>query len=205
MRSILRTARGGGIAVALVLLSACGNTGGLGSILGSVLGGVGGQGQGSNNELTGTFVGVDTRSQQLSVQQSNGQQVTLVYDNNTQVIYNNQRFAVTNLERGDIVSVAVQQTQNNAYYASTITVTQSASNGSANNGSVQSFQGTVQQVDQQNGLFSINSGSGRVVVQLAQQLSRNDYQRFQNLRIGDNVRFYGVNVGQQRVELRQFY
>ena len=35
--------------------------------------------------------------------------------------------------------------------------------------------------------------------------SRADVQRFQNLRNGDNVRFYGVYLNNSRVELRQFY
>jgi hypothetical protein len=41
-------------------------------------------------------------------------------------------------------------------------------------------------------------------VQLPQQVNRADLDRFRNLRTGDYTRFYGVYLGNSRVELRQF-
>lgn len=189
-------------AAALVLLStgACSAASGLGNVLGSVLG----QGQGS--QVSGTIQGVDTRNAQVVLAQPNGQTVYLAYDNNTQVSYNNQNYSVTNLERGDQVTARVQQLQNGGYYTDLIQVDRSASNSTSTNGtSVQSYQGTVRAVNQSQGWFSVDAGNGYTYqVVLANQLSRDDYNRFNALRVGDYVRFYGAMVANNRIELRQF-
>ncbi len=61
-------------------------------------------------------------------------------------------------------------------------------------------------MDIQNGLFSVDNGGGYVItVSMPYNPSRADLNRFQNLRQGDNVRFYGVPLNNSRIELRQFY
>ena len=200
--TVRRFARYAGPAMVFAIMSACANTGGLGGVLGSVLG------TGQSNQLSGAIYNVDTRSQQIGVQQSNGQTVYVRYDGNTQVVYQNQNYPVTALERGDQVVATLQDNGNGSYYASTIQVTQSVSNssGTVNNGSVQTFQGTVRQVDRANGWFTVDEGNmGRITVTLPSGLSQADLNRFGNLRSGDYVRFYGVSAGNGQVQLRQFY
>ena len=200
MTVLQRAARTTAVALALIATSACANSG-LGNILGSVLGGGG-------NELAGTIQGVDTRNQQIGIIQSNGQSVGVRYDNNTRVIYQNQNYPVTALENGDQVVARIQDNGNGNYYTDSIQVTQSAQNGGSGSGSgsVQSFQGTVRQVDIQNGLFTIDGGTGYVVtVSMPYNPTRSDLNRFQSLRQGDQVRFYGVALNNTRIELRQFY
>lgn len=200
MTVLQRAARTTAVALALIATSACANSG-LGNILGSVLGGGG-------NELAGTIQGVDTRNQQIGIIQSNGQTVGVRYDNNTRVIYQNQNYPVTALENGDQVVARIQDNGNGNYYTDSIQVTQSAQNGGSGSGSgsVQSFQGTVRQVDIQNGLFTIDGGTGYIVtVSMPYNPTRSDLNRFQNLRQGDQVRFYGVALNNTRIELRQFY
>ncbi len=192
-------------AAALLMLAttgACSTAGGLGSVLGSVLGGLG------TSQVSGYVQGVDTRYQQLYLQDANGQGITLQYDNNTQVIYNNQRYDVRSLERGDQVTARVQTTGNGAYYTDLVQVDRSVSGpvSSSSSADVQALQGTVRQVDQNNGLFLVDLQSGgRVTVQLPAQISSSDFSRFRALRSGDYVRFYGVFLSSSRVELRQFY
>jgi len=208
MTNLWRATRSGAVALAFVAFTACSGAGNLGNILGGVLGG---SGTGQGNQVSGTVLGVDTRSQQIALQTSDGQQVNLSFDNQTQVVYQNQSYSVTNLERGDRVTVRIQQSNNGGYYTDLVQVDQSASSGGNTygggaSGNVQAIQGTVQQVDLQNGLFSINTNQyGQLIVALPYNLSRTDQNRFQNLRRGDNVRLYGVFVNNQRVELRQFY
>ena len=193
-----------GAAIIFAAMTACANTGGLGGILGSVLGG------GQGNQLQGAISGVDTRSQQIGVQQSNGQTVWVRYDNNTQVLYQNQNYPVTSLERGDQVVATIQDAGNGSYYVSIVQVTQSVSNASGgvygNQGGVTTYQGNVRQVDRSNGWFTVDEGSiGRITVTLPSGLSQQDLNRFSNLRSGDYVRFYGVRTGNSQVQLRQFY
>ena len=207
--SLRRAALGGAAALALMATTACasgsGGGGSIGDILGGVLGGTGG-----GNQVSGAVQGVDTRAQQVFLQQSNGQTIALAYDNQTQVVYQNRNYSVTNLERGDQVTARVQSTNNGGYYTDLIQVDQSVSNtggtvGSAS-GNVQTLQGTVRQVDRTNGLFTLDvNNRSTIVVSMPYNPNRADVDRFNSLRSGDYVRLYGVFLNESRVELRQFY
>jgi hypothetical protein len=194
-------ARVGALTLMLVTLGACGSAG---NILGSVLGG----GQPQASQVSGYVQGVDVRNRQIGIQQSNGQSVVLTYDDQTQVVYQNRSYSVANLERGDRVTARIQST-GNAYYTDLVQVDQSvstSSNGEVGSANVQTFQGTVNQVDRANGLFTLNANNNvRILVTLPATASRADIVRFQSLRAGDYVRLYGVFVTNSRVELRQFY
>lgn len=112
-------------AMTLVVLTGCSNMGSIGNVLGSVLGGMGGQRQ-QQQSLDVEIQQVDANSGRLYVRTQDGQQGTIRVDNQTQVVYNNQRYPVTSLERGDVVRIQTQQTQNNELYASRIDVLRSA-------------------------------------------------------------------------------
>jgi hypothetical protein len=116
-------------------------------------------------------------------------------------------YSVTSLESGDQVSARVQQLQNGGYYTDSVVVTQPVS-GSTNTGgsaNVQQLQGTVRQIDRTNGLFTIDAGgSATLTVSLPYNANSADVNRFNALRTGDYVRFYGVYLSNTRVELRQF-
>ena len=106
------------------------------------------------------------------------------------------------------MTARVQQTQNGGYYTNYIQVDQSVSSntGNTSNAQVQSLQGTVRRVDVANGWFELSSNNNTVLtVTMPYNSSRADQQRFQNLRNGDVVRFYGIYLNNSRVELRQFY
>jgi hypothetical protein len=189
-----------GAAIAVVALTACSQAGQLGDILGSVLGG-------GANMVSGAIRGVDTRSQQISLEQSNGQSVALAYDANTKVVYQDRLFSVNSLEYGDQVNARVQQMQNGGYYVDSVVVTQpvNGSTSTSTSGSVQSLQGTVRQIDRTNGMFTVDAGGGVLLtVSLPYNARSSDVSRFNSLRSGDYVRFYGVYLSSTRVELRQF-
>jgi exosome complex RNA-binding protein Csl4 len=173
------------------------------SQLGSILGGAGSP---QSNQVSGYIEGVDTRSQQIAIQTSGGQRVMLLYDNQTAVVYQNQNYPVTALERGDQVTARVQSTSGGAYYTDLVQVDQSVSGpSSGQSGNVQSLQGTVGQIDRSNGLFRLDGNSGSVIVSLPYNVRQADVTTFNNLRVGDRVRLYGVFLNNSRVELRQFY
>jgi hypothetical protein len=198
-----RVARVSSAALILSAATACQGT--LGNVLGSVLGN-------GNQELSGTVQGVDTRSQQVFLQQSNGQTVGIGYDNRTQVVYNNQNYSVTSLERGDQVTVRLVNNGNNTnnnYYTDYIRVDQSVSVnggiGGGTSGNVMSFQGNVRQIDFNQGWFTLNTNNGILTVSMPYNANRNDVNRFQNLRTGDYVRLYGTYINNSRVQLQNFY
>lgn len=201
MISIMKFGRTAIVAAAIATTTACANAGGLGGILGSVLGG----GAGQEGQVTGTIQNVDTRNQVVNIRQSNGQNVSLSYDNQTQVVYQNRNYAVTDLETGDQVTATVQ-TANNSYYVSRVNVDVSSStSGSTGTNNSRSLTGNVRQVDANNGWFTINTpNSGTITVTMPYNPTRSDLTRFQNLRSGDYVSLIVSYLNNTRVELIRF-
>ena len=99
------------------------------------------------------------------------------------------------------------QANGNSYYTDYVQVDQSVrgnTGGTAAN--QQSLQGTVRQIDRANGVFTVDVNNyNTLTVSLPYNLSNNDVNRFNGLRPGDFVRFYGTFLNNSRVELRQFY
>jgi hypothetical protein len=198
MTGIQRAARIGAAAIFLAATGACANNG-LGNVLGGVLGG--------SQEFSGSVQGVDTRSQQVFIQQSNGQTMGVTYDSRTQVVYGNQNYSVNSLERGDQVTVRIASSNGSGPYTDYIRVDQSVSstNGGGVSGNVQTIQGNVRSVNYQQGWFTLNSNNGVLTVTLPYNPNQTELNKFQNLRTGQYVRIYGVYLNNSRVELRQFY
>jgi Cu/Ag efflux protein CusF len=194
------------LGVALSLTGcASGAGGGIGDILGAVLGGAGGQQQ-QSGQVSGAITGVDSRNQQVGLQTSNGQNVAIRYDNQTQVVYQRQQYPVTALERGDRVTMRVQQLQNGSYYTDYIQVDQSVrQTGTGGAQQAQLFQGTVREVNVNSGWFTVNTSQyGVLTVTLPYAVSNADNTRFRSLRAGQSVRFYAVPLNNTRVELQRF-
>ena len=196
--------RGAVAAGMLATLAACSAVNSIGSVLGGII-----PGGGSQSQVSGYVSGVDTRAQVIGLQQPNGQPVNLLFDSQTKVVYNNQSYPVTSLDRGDQVTARIQNT-NNGYYTDLVQVDQPV-NGSAGgassstSGTVQAMQGTVRQIDRQNGLFTMDVSNGtRLTISMPYSPNRADVTKFQNLRSGDVVRIAGVFLNNSRVELRQF-
>jgi hypothetical protein len=189
---------------AIATAAACANTGGLGNVLGGVLGM-------QPAQVGATIQSVDTRRQMISLAQSNGQAIGVSYDSRTKVVYQNQLYPVASLEYGDQVLARLQDNGDNSYYADSIFVTQPV-NGSTSTyagttpANVQSLQGSVQRIDRNNGSFVVDAGGGaQLVISLPYRANSADVDRFNNLRVGDYVRFGGVYLNNNRVELRQLY
>jgi outer membrane lipoprotein SlyB len=203
MSTIQRIRRCAAGALMLASLGACaGNQ--LGNFLGGVLGG-GTQSAQQSGQLSGTIRGVDSRSQQISIQESNGQTVPVSYDNQTQVVYQSQRYSPTSLESGDQVTARVQA-NGNSYYTDYVQVDQSVSrNGAGASSNVQLLQGTVRQVDRRNGVFTVDvNNNSTLTVTVPNNLNSNDVNRFNSLRSGQFVQFYGTYLNNSQVQLRQF-
>jgi hypothetical protein len=193
------------LGIAITLTSCASGAGGVGDILGAILGGGQGQ-QGQSGQVSGTITGVNTRSQQIGLQTANGQNVALSYDGQTRVVYQQQQYPVTALERGDRVTMRVQQMQNGAYYTDYVQVDQSVQGTGTGSQQAQQFQGTVREVNVNNGWFTVNtSGYGVLTVSLPYAVSNADITRFRSLRAGETVRFYAVPLNNTRVELQRFY
>lgn len=122
--------------VGLAVLPGCagggmGGMGGLGGILGSVLGGVMGGGQGGqggqqqSQQVQAEIQEVDTRNSRMSIRTQQGQGGWVRFDQQTVVVYRQQQYPVTALERGDVVNLQLQQLSQNEVYVSRVDVVQS--------------------------------------------------------------------------------
>lgn len=171
-------------------------SGGLGGILGGVLGG-------NNNEVTGVVRSIDTRNQTITIRDG-GQDAVVSYDNRTQVTFEGRSYRVTDIEYGDEVR-ARTQSGGNGYYTDLIEVTRSVSSNNSTAGE-QLFDGTVRSVDRTYGTFVVDDRNyGRVIVSMPYRATSTDSYRFEALRSGDRVRFYGRVVTNGRVDLLRFY
>src|SRR6266550_470693 len=146
-----------------------------GNSLGNILGGVLGGGSGSQSgQLSGTIRGLDTRSQQIAIQESNGQTVPVYYDNQTQVVYQNQNYSPTALQNGDRVTARIQANGNN-YYTDYVQVDQSVNGTGSGSSNLQMLQGTVRQIDRQNGWFTVDADTyKKLTVTVPYNVSSND-------------------------------
>ena len=112
--------------VAALLLVSCGS-GGIGD-LGDIILGSPSSNQGS--DVRGYVDRIDTGAQRIDLQVSHinnlrntggSQQGSIYYDNRTRVMYEGREYRVTDLERGDEISVRGYN-NNGRYYAETIEV-----------------------------------------------------------------------------------
>lgn len=100
-------------------LAACNDIGGLGGP-----GGV--YGESGSQRLVGEVQYVDTNARQIELRADNGRQLNVNYDNQTEVVYGQRRYQVTNLEAGDYVALNTRQDRDGRLYADTITAQDSA-------------------------------------------------------------------------------
>ena len=119
--------------VGLAVLPGCagggmGGMGGIGDILGSVLGGaMGGQGgqQQQGQQVQAEIQEVDARNSRVAIRTQQGQGGWVRFDQQTVVVYRQQQYPVTALERGDVVNLQLQQLSQNEVYVSRVDVVQS--------------------------------------------------------------------------------
>jgi hypothetical protein len=153
---------------------------------------------------------IDTQRQILQVTTQQGQQGNVYFDNRTRVVYQNQEYQVTSLERGDEIAMRIQQDQRGNAYTDYIQVTRSVQDaggygntGGATSGSnYRTLEGRVSWIDYNRGQLEVQSqNGGRVVASLPYNTPSATADRFRRLRQGDYVRAEGQLVAQDRFEI----
>lgn len=202
-----RIGMAGRVATAALMLATAACSGNTLGTLGDILGGaVGGQQGAQSGELRVEVRSIDTQRQEIQVATEQGQTGAVLYDQNTAVVYRQQQYPVSALERGDVVRMQVQETQQGALYASRIDVEQSVQERSGNTGTgtVQQFSGRVGQVDYDRGVFVLQTQNGNLTVSLPYNPPQATVDYFRRLRSGDTVRLEATPIGNARVEIYRF-
>lgn len=205
----IRRLRGVALAAALATAGGCAQAGALGDVLGGVLNP---QGGGSGERLVqGDVQFVDASQQYLQVRTTSGQTANIRFDSRTQVIYQQQTYPVTALERGDEISLRLLQTQQGELYTDQILVTRSVqeatgvSSGGSGGRQFMQLSGYVQQIDSSRGMFLLRmQDNTQVWVSLPYNTSTTNVSRFQRLRNGESVRVNGYLIANDRLELANF-
>lgn len=193
------------LVVAAAVLGGC-SGGGLADVLGGVLGGDGG-GQGQTGTLTVEVQEVRQQDQQIMVRTEDGQQGAVLFDNQTQVVYNNDQYPVTALEYGDIVDMRVQEIQQGLYtdyiqVRTSVQERQGGATGGATGSDVYQMEGTIQSIDLSRWMFSLNmTQGGTVPVYLPNNASQSMRDQLRDYRSGDYVRVQIRAISEDRAEL----
>jgi hypothetical protein len=192
---------------AVLSMTGCagGALGGLGDILEGVLGqpGPGGQGQG---QVEVEVQGLNTQQQLIQVRTRDGQTGGVRYDQNTVVVYRQQQYPVTALERGDIAVMTVHEVQGGVY-VSRIDVTQSVQERTGTGaapGNLVQLGGRITQIEHSLGTFVMQTQQGSVIVSLPYNASQAMINYYNQLRVGHDVRVEASMVSTGRAELFRF-
>ena len=165
-------------------------------------------GIGGSNDVIGEVQVVDTRAREIEIRTDSGRTSVLRYDNNTQVIYRQKGYAVSNLEKGDYVAARVQRDRDGQNFTDTITVRETAQDrgySGGGGGQLDRAEGRVEYVDSRRGTFEMRDQRNRlIVVSVPFNGPSVVSDRFNRLRNGDYVRIEGRSVGSDRFDLENF-
>jgi hypothetical protein len=202
------------VALAVLLLGACSSGG-----IGDILGGGNEPSSNSNYQIQGTVDSVDTGSRSIWLRDVSGyngsmlssggtaNSVRVYYDENTTVTWQNQQYRPQDLERGDQVSVRVDQS-GSTLVADAMTVTYNAggmTSGSTVPGSVygSAIRGTIRYIDSSRGTIEVGRTSGsNIVVETASNTPvyyNNQTYRTADLEVGDEIEIRYRDLGNGRV------
>jgi hypothetical protein len=195
-----------GLFMALGVSGCGGGLGALGGVLGDILTGAGGTPQGG--VVTVEIQQVRERQQQIIVRTQEGQEGPVLFDQNTQVVYQNRQHSVRDLERGDIVDMRVHQVQQ-GYYTDLIQVRTPVQERTAGTGTtpagVHQVEGTIGTIDTSRSEFRLDMTHGpSVLVVIPSNAPAADHERLRQHRVGDYVRVELRPLDQARAELVRF-
>jgi hypothetical protein len=160
----------------------------------------------ANNDVVGEVQFVDTRTREIEIRDDSGRTVTMRYDSNTKVVFQQRNYPVANLEPGDYIAARVQQEGDGRYFTQTITVREARQERASNTPArLDRTSGRVEYIDARHGTFELRDTRQRlIVVSIDFNASHDVSERFKRLRNGDTVRIEGKFVGQDRFELGNF-
>lgn len=161
-----------------------------------------------NNDVLGEVQFVDNRARELEIRSDSGRRSVLSFDNNTQVIYRQRTYPVSNLERGDYVAARIQQDRDGRLLVTSITVRETAQDrgmGASVGNRLDRTEGRVEYVDTRRGTFEIRDPRNRIVViSVSFNAPRAVTDRLSRLRNGDYVRLEGRAVAADRFDMENF-
>ena len=186
--------------------AAVGCAGGSLGNLGEILTGGGAGGQPASGTVTAEVQEVRPQSQEIVIRTEDGQQGPILYDQNTQVIYQDQQYPVRALEYGDVVAMRVQQVQQ-GYYTDLIEVRQTVQERQGGTRqspqpNVYRVEGTIGSIDAAAGTFTLDmTQGGSLPIYLPDSATAADRDRLRDYRAGDYLRVEVRPLDEETAEL----
>lgn len=184
-------------------------------------------GSGYDETVVGEVVEVDARREEIEVRPDRGgQNVFVIYDRQTPVWYEGERYAVANLEPGDYIEARVRSDRGGGYVTDEIRVRESRQDRYGE-GSVPSrddrydprddryddrygdkadqLSGYVERVDPRRGTFELRIRRGEfLTIEMPYRPAARDRDVFERLRKGDHVRIRATPLRDDRYQLVEF-
>jgi hypothetical protein len=149
-----------------------------------------------NIEFIGRIEDFDYNRQELYIRTEGGQSQIVTYTGGTQVIIDDKDSQASRLRRGDIIELRMHVTADGRALADSIRVRES---GSARDTTIE---GIVEQVLSDRGAIELRTASGGLAtVYLPRSSPERTSEEFKRLRSGDFVRFEGVFLGENQIEI----
>lgn len=187
-------------AIALLVLPGCAAGAGLGGVPG------GGGGAGQQGEVLVEVQGVDPDRQEIHVRTEQGESGAVLFDQNTVVVYQQQQYPVTALERGDVVLMQLEQLDANRLYTPRVDVRQTVQErtGRPAPGQVVQLSGEVGRIDREGRSFELRTEQGLFTVVLPQEADAAMLDYYAGLETGSRVRVEGMRFEADGLALRRF-
>jgi hypothetical protein len=198
-----------GLAVVLLLVSACGSSG-----VGDIFGGGGGSNT-QTNLVRGTVDYVDANNRSIVLRNvsgyssmlsnsGSGSTLRVYYDNQTEVQYQGQDYRPTDLESGDEVEVRVNES-GSQLVADVVTVTRNVAGTGSSSGYPaygSTLRGTVRYIDTSRGTIELDRGNGTTTfVEYPSSLNvmyNGSSYRVADLERGDEIEIRATDLGSNR-------
>lgn len=204
MKASMKT-KGAALTATLIMALAgagCAQLGQVGDILGTGTPGQGG-------DLVAEVESVDSRARAIRVRTEQGRSADVLYDDRTRVVYRNEEYPVSALERGDLVRMRVQETRTGDLYTDLVEVERSVDERQDSSfpagSSVQRLEGSVSWIDYDAHQFLLRSrDEGDVMVNLPRDAPSAMVRDFRSLDRNDNIRVEARWLTQRQMELVRF-
>ena len=153
--------------------------------------------------ITATVNGVDTKLEEIYLRASGNQHYVVNYTKDTRVSDRGRSFSVAELRVGDQVRVDLRENTGRRLYADRI---RRESAGAANNTvGIRTVEGTVERIVPERGFLELRVLNGDLLtVYVPESTSTTTRDRFDRIRVGDQVRLEGERLSEDRLELVVF-
>lgn len=153
--------------------------------------------------ITATVNGVDNKLEEIYLRASGNQHYVVNYTKDTRVSDRGRSLPVAELRVGDQVRVDLRENTGRRLYADHI---RRESAGAADSTiGIRTVEGTVERIVPERGFLELRALNGNLLtVYVPESTSTSTRERFNRIRVGDQVRLEGERLSEDRLELLAF-